>query len=395
MGRAIYAAALVALAFNLRPLFSSLSAVLPRVREEIGLGATGASVATALPVFCLGIFAFIAPRLARRFGTERVLLALLLLLAFGTALRGIAAVPALLLGTLLAGVAIANANVLLPGLIKRDFAHRPGPMAGLYIMAMCAGAALAAGATVPLAEAVGDAPAALALWAVPAVLAAGFWWIAMPRHPRGAAQHPRVAGHWRSPLAWQMTAFMALQSMLSFSVFGWMAPILQARGLDAAHAGTLVSFSVLCQMAACLVAPPFSTRLRDQRWLDVAIALAAAAGFTGLILAPLPTLWGWAALQGLGQGALTSVALTLIVLRSADSHAAAKVSAMVQGVGYAIGATGPLSVGMLIGWTGDTKAAASFFAVVGILCAIAGFGAGRALLVQTRPVDARDQMEAL
>lgn len=385
-GRVVLAATLVLIGFNLRPIYTSVAAVLPEIMGATGLSTLGASLLTTLPVLCLGLFAPAAPILARRFGTERVMLALLALLTAGTAIRGLAGIPGLAAGTLLAGIGIANLNVLVPGLIKRDFADRAGLMSGLYITGLCAGAALAAGLTVPLARAAGGAwEAALALWALPAAAAALLW----AAQIRGGARHDRrnarrVTGLWRSRLAWQVTAFMAFQSMFSFSVFGWMSPILQARGVAPPEAGAIVSASVLCQMVACLLAPPFAAGRRDQRILNVAVTIAAAAGFLGCIFAPVPTLWGWAVLQGFGQGALTSVALTLIVLRSADPHVTAELSGMAQGVGYGLGASGPLLVGLLNAWTGGFAAVGIYFALVAALCAVAGFGAGRALHVEAR-----------
>jgi CP family cyanate transporter-like MFS transporter len=171
---------------------------------------------------------------------------------------------------------------------------------------------------------------------------------------------------------------MLLQSMLSFSVFGWLAPILHFRGIDIGRAGLIVSVSVLCQMAACLVAPTIASRSADQRVLNVVVTLMAVAGFVGCLCAPLTTVWFWAILQGFGQGALTSVALTLIVLRSSNAHIAAELSGMVQGVGYGFGAAGPLLVGILHSWTGGFGAVGVMFCIVGILCCLFGLGAGRA-----------------
>ncbi len=98
-GRLALAAALVLVSLNLRPLFSSLAAVMPEIRQATGATPTVASVMTTAPVLCLGLFATTAPALARRFGAERVIFALLLALAAGTALRGFGTVPALLAGS--------------------------------------------------------------------------------------------------------------------------------------------------------------------------------------------------------------------------------------------------------------------------------------------------------
>src|SRR6478735_9428127 len=89
---------------------------------------------------------------ARRGG---ILLACLVVLAVGTALRGFASVPMLLIGAVLAGGSIAIVNVLLPGLVKRDFPTRSAMMTGLFTMALCGGAAAAAALTVPIEHALG------------------------------------------------------------------------------------------------------------------------------------------------------------------------------------------------------------------------------------------------
>src|SRR5258708_27852725 len=120
---------------------------------------------------------------------------------------------------------------------------------------------------------------ALTLWVLPALAAVLLW---TPQTPRGSPKaHARVVvqGCWRCPLAWQLTAFMVLQSMLSFSVFGWLAPMLHDRGLSAATAGLIVSVSVLCQATACLVAPPLAARNRDQRVVNTVAVLLAVAGY--------------------------------------------------------------------------------------------------------------------
>ena len=380
LGQILFGGTIVLIAFNLRPIFPSFSAVLPSVVATTGMTPGAASLVTSLPVLCLGVFAPAAPIIARRLGAELAILILMVLLTFGTALRGMSNIPMVACGTVLAGIAIANVNVLLPGLIKRDFAHRTGLMSGLYTMALCGGAALGAGLTVPLQRWSGGTwSAALALWAVPAAIAAILWVPHVPRrHGHAKLAPPRATGLLRCPLAWQVTLFMVLQSMLSFSVFGWLAPILHARGIGNEQAGLIVSTSVLCQTVACLVAPSIAARSRDQRLVNVTVSLMAAIGFAGCLLAPIGTIWTWALLQGLGQGALTSVALTLIVLRSRDAHVASELSAMVQAIGYGAGASGPFLVGLLHSITGGYGTVGIMFLVLGLLCALVGIWAGRA-----------------
>lgn len=180
---------LVMVALNLRPALSSLAPLLNLV-------------------LCLGLFAPLAPILARRLGSERTVLLNLLTLAGGIVLRSLFPLAGLFLGSLLAGASIGIIGVLLPGIVKRDFPHIAGLMTGVYTMALCLGAALAAGATVPLAELLDGAwQPALAFWALPAIIAALIW---LPQTRQGQHTHRqayKVTGLWRDPLAWQVTLY--------------------------------------------------------------------------------------------------------------------------------------------------------------------------------------------
>lgn len=134
---------LVLIGLNLRTVFSTFSAVLPGVASQAALPAWAVVVLTTVPVTLLGVFAPLAPALSRRFGAERVLLGAMAVLTAGLLLRPVhigsdeaSHLPALLAGTAACGAAIALCNVLLPGLVKRDFPHRLGMMGGLYAVVL-------------------------------------------------------------------------------------------------------------------------------------------------------------------------------------------------------------------------------------------------------------------
>ena len=224
---------LVLVALNLRPALSSLSPLLSEVSSSLGLSAARAGLLTTLPVLCLGLFAPLAPILARRFGAERVVLGILLTLAAGILLRSAFGEVGLFAGSLIAGASIGIIGVLLPGIVKRDFAKQAGTMTGVYTMALCLGAALAAGASVPLSDYFGNNwNIGLGFWMLPALLAA-LCWLPQVGHKHGAHRVAyRVKGLLRDPLAWQVTLYMGLQSSLAYIVFGWVPSILIDRGLD-------------------------------------------------------------------------------------------------------------------------------------------------------------------
>ena len=151
-------------------------------------------------------------------------------------MRGGGGFALLLGGSLLAGAAIGVANVLIPGLLKRDFPDRLPLMTGLYTMALCVGAAAGAGRPAPLRLAFGGnwarrwRPGRCRRWGD----GGGGAGLAAPDRPGrrlGVTRMRRVGGLWRDPLAWQVTLYMGLQSALAYRVFGWLAPICAAAAM--------------------------------------------------------------------------------------------------------------------------------------------------------------------
>lgn len=384
--RLLLGAGIVGIAFTLRLIFSSLSVRLPEIVLDTGLSPWGVSLLTTLPVLCLGVFAPFAPRIARAWGSERTLFAALLLIALGTGLRALGAIWALFAFSLLAGAAIAIANVLLPSMVKRDFEDRTSLVTGLYVMAISAGAALAAAATVPIERALGGGwRLGLAMWAVPVAAVILLWLPQVLRGSRGAPSPVRkVAGLWRDLLAWQVALFMGLQSALAFSALSWLAPLLRERGLDAVTAGLVLSVLIVVQLATCLTTPAIAVRARDQRPLAVLLALGGVAGMFGMLFAPLATVWVWAVVQGLAQGGLFALALTMVVLRAPDADVAAHLSSMAQSVGYIPAAMAPLLIGLIHAWTDSLVAVGGLFAVIGAALLWSGLGAARPTHVRAR-----------
>ncbi len=385
---------LLLIAFNLRPVFGSLSVVLPDIMRDTGLGATGASLLTTLPIVCLGLFAAPAPALARRFGVERTLLGALLLICLGTALRAWANLPLLFASSVLAGAGIAVGNVLVLGMIKREFPKRSAMMTGMYTLAICLGASISTAFTVPLEQQVfgGAWAPALAFWALPAGLVLLIWapLALSAKHERqGLATAQNLHGKRslaRDPLAWQVTVFMGAQSAMAYIVMGWLAPILRERGLESAAAGYVVATAIVSQLVTSLITPSIAARCRDQRSFAVGVALLVSTSLLSLILGPLGARWFWAVLLGCGLGSGFALALSLIVMRSGNANVTAQLSAMAQGWGYALAAFGPLLVGLLRGWTGSFNSAAALVAVVGMAMVWSGWGAGRKLLVKADDV---------
>ncbi|MGW2015840.1 CynX/NimT family MFS transporter [Streptomyces sp. NPDC001927] len=359
-------AAIVLASLNMRAALASVAPLVGEIAAEFGLSSTASSLVTSVPVLFLGAGALVAPWLGRRLGVEAVLLGALVLLGAGILVRVLPSVYALYGGGVLVGTAIALLNVLMPGLIKRDFPDRAASMTSLYTGAMIAGATVVAAASVPLEEAFdGSWEASLAFWSLLAALAATAWLPQVLLAKGGARQGSRT-GHgvratavpgtrsvWRSALAWQVTLFMGLQSLWTYVLIAWMPTIFTDHGMSRSTAGVIFAFNNLTQVAGAFAVPLLAGRMRSQRPLVVLVTTLVAAGYAGLLTAPVQGAWLWSALLGVGQGGAVGLALTLIVLRAGDAVTASRLSGMAQTVGYLLAAAGPLAAGAVHQATGS------------------------------------------
>jgi MFS transporter, CP family, cyanate transporter len=377
--------ALVLVALNLRPAIASVPPVLPDIQHDLGLSGTGAGVLTALPVLCLGLFAPAAAWLASRFGVDRVVAWALVVLGAGTLARALGGAAVLFAATFLAGIGLAVGGALLPGIVKAHFpADRAATVTGLYTTGLAGGALLAAALTVPLRNLFGGSWApALAVWALPAAAALLVWrQVAAPGRP--AAEPAPAAGGglpWRSGLAWRVTLYTGLQSLLFYAALTWLSPLYRARGWSAERAGLLLAVFSLTQLVATLGLPALADRTGDRRpWTALAVG-ACTAGLLVVAVAPMAAPWLAAAVIGFGTGGQFAMALTLLVDTAADPAASRRLSGMAFLVGYLLAAAGPAAVGVLHDVTGGFTAAFLALTVIGVVTLALGVSVRRGAVV--------------
>lgn len=281
---------------------------------------------------------------------ERLLVLCALLTALGVGLRGIEGIAPLYGGTLIAGAAIAIAQVVIPSLIRTRAPARAGVLTGAFSTSLVAGATVAAFTAIPLEHALGGWPAALAVWALPALLAAAVWIVAAGGRAepvRAPQPHPL----WRDPIAWSIAAYFALQSMSFYSTNTWMPQIMQSTGIGEGDAGALNGVMNLVQALPAFAVPVLATRARSPLGLLALVVVTTLAGLAGVLVAPHVALL-WMLILGIGQGAALGLGLILPVLRGRTSDEVASLTAMAMGFGYCVAATGPALVGAVHDVTG-------------------------------------------
>ncbi|MFC4054482.1 CynX/NimT family MFS transporter [Actinomadura syzygii] len=377
---------LVLLTINLRAAITGIAPVLGELREAFGLSGAAVGVLTTLPVVCLGVFASVAPLVARRLGTDVAIAGSLVLITAGIVVRVVESPLSLFVGTVLAGAGIAMGNVLMPAVIKRVFPARVGSLTGLAMMLMAASGAVAAALAVPLDEA-GGWRLALAIWAVPSAFALLVWG---PLALRGRSSRPaetpaRDADHslLRSPVAWFVAAFMGLASLMFYVLMSWLPEIMRDAGYAPATAGMMMSTMMIVGIPLGFAVPVFAARLRDQRPVVFAVAAVMVAGLVGMMAVPSAG-WVWVVVLGLGTGSAFPLAYTLLSLRSPNPSIAAGLSGMAQTGGYLLAGTGPFAVGVLHGATGGWNVPLVLLLVLVVPEAVFGLLAARPGLIRLR-----------
>ncbi|ECH9520094.1 MFS transporter [Salmonella enterica subsp. enterica] len=376
---ALLIAGILMIATTLRVTFTGAAPLLETIRSDYGLSTAQTGLLTTLPLLAFALVSPLAAGIARRFGMERSLFAAMLLICAGIALRSLPSAALLFAGTAIIGCGIALGNVLLPGLIKRDFSQHVARLTGAYSLTMGAAAALGSALVVPLAlHGFGWRGALLMLMLFP--LLAFLIWLPQWRTTRSAnlsssrALHER--GIWRSPLAWQVTLFLGLNSLIYYVIIGWLPTILISHGYSEAQAGSLHGLLQLATAAPGLAIPLILHRFNDQRWIAALVSLLCAVGAAGLWFVPGQAII-WTLLFGFGSGATMILDLTFIGLRASSAHQAAALSGMAQSVGYLLAACGPPVMGKLHDASGSWYLPLSGVTVLAIIMAIFGLYAGR------------------
>ncbi|HAK7421354.1 CynX/NimT family MFS transporter [Salmonella enterica] len=376
---ALLIAGILMIATTLRVTFTGAAPLLETIRSDYGLSTAQTGLLTTLPLLAFALVSPLAAGIARRFGMERSLFAAMLLICAGIALRSLPSAALLFAGTAIIGCGIALGNVLLPGLIKRDFSQHVARLTGAYSLTMGAAAALGSALVVPLAlHGFGWRGALLMLMLFP--LLAFLIWLPQWRTTRSAnlsssrALHER--GIWRSPLAWQVTLFLGLNSLIYYVIIGWLPTILISHGYSEAQAGSLHGLLQLATAAPGLAIPLILYRFNDQRWIAALVSLLCAVGAAGLWFVPGQAVI-WTLLFGFGSGATMILGLTFIGLRASSAHQAAALSGMAQSVGYLLAACGPPVMGKLHDASGSWYLPLSGVTVLAIIMAIFGLYAGR------------------
>jgi len=363
-------------AANLRAPITAVGPIIGEIRREMGISNTFAGMLTTLPLLSFAVFSILAPKIARRIGMEVMLLAGFMILTVGILLRSIPSIATLFIGTALLGMAIAAGNVLIPSLIKREFSHHVGLMTGIYSVSMNIIGAIASGISIPIAVKAGFGwRGALGCWAILSAITLIIWLPQLRFRHHSAAPKISRGGLWRSGLAWKVTFFMGLQSMIFYVLAAWMPEILHEQGMSQLAAGWVLSLIQFATIPTSFIIPIIAARYSNQRGLVAITVSLMLIGCIGIIAGNTSFVPLFVILIGLAQGSLFSLATMFFVLRTRHVHESAELSGMAQSIGYLLAAIGPTLFGFIHDTTHSWTIALFMLIIVVLFVFLVGMGA--------------------
>ena len=372
--------AVLVLAVNLRPGATSVGPLMEQVVGAYGQGAAAAGLLTALPCLAFGVLGIAAVPISRRLGLTGTVLASFVLVGIGLLLRPTVDSFALFLGlSVLALLGPALGNVLVPAWIKLHGGRRVVPLMTLYSVVLAVGGTLGAGLAVPLTGGEADGwRVSLQTWGMLAAIPVVVWALVLrrtghdfpPAPPEGALRGSLL----RSRTAIALAIMFGLQATNAYTQFGMLPQILTSNGVSPGRAGLTVAVISAWGILGGLLMPGVIARAKGVPWIVGAFGALTAAGYLGLWLLPGVDPLVWACVLGIGGFAFPT-AIALIPARSRSPLVTARLSGMVQPLGYILAAIGPLVAGALLDATGSVPVVLGLLTATGLCLGLAGFRA--------------------
>ncbi|MBP7753189.1 MAG: MFS transporter [Veillonella sp.] len=383
------AVAMLILALNLRVPFLAVTPLFPFIKLDYGLSNSVISLLTVLPLFVFAMGSFLASFIAERWGIGRTLMGGLCSIFVGEIIRYVGGEPGLFIGTVCLSAGIVLGNVLLPSLIRGFFTGHVGLMTGAYSTLAQVATTLFLAFAVPLTLLMGWHDAVMIV-SIAAVVALALWWpyrkLELPKRATDNAvgdgpkrfMWQRLKALYSQPLAWQISFFMGLQSLVFFCSATWIPTLAISRGLTPTQGGLLGFLLQGGALICSFLTPLVMARVKKQSVLTACITLL---NVVGLVLLLNSTTFQTIAIATLvisvAVGSTFVIGLMYFVVRSPSAQTAALVSGTGQSIGYTLAALGPLMMGVLVDITGTWSVPITVVICIVFVCAWCGYLGGR------------------
>lgn len=329
----------------MRAPFTALPAILIDVAAGLRVEVSSLGILTSIPLIMFALCSSLAPRLAAKFGMEKLMALVLLVMVLGSGMR-VLNLPALYIGTMFVGATIAFINVLLPSLVAANFPKKIGLYTTIYITLMGVAATVASMIAVPIVSS--------SSWEFFILLITGLvfmafliWLPNVKNNHRFASENQgnQKSSIWKNKAAIAFLIFGGLQSVLYYTEITWLPTISQSVGFSKAEAGLMAGFFNMTAIPMSMIIPAVLSRQTKEMRRNIMLAISSVTLLGLFMMSLIPTnLILWSALHiilSFSNAALFPYMMLSFTLKTSNSQATAQLSGMVQTGGYLIAAFGP------------------------------------------------------
>lgn len=380
---------IVFISFNLRAPITAVGSVVEMIQLQYGLSGFAAGFITTLPLIAFAIVSPFVAKYSHRFGYGKVMFLGLLFIFIGELIRSYTNSAGLFVGTAFIGSGIAIGNVLIPSIIKTKFPNKLGLMTGVYTSCLCAFAAVGAGTSIPIAKELGFGwENALASWLILAVITLLIWipQVKNQTNKQTVVKHTpqkQSVSVWKSSIAWWVTLFMGIQSLIFYSLVAWLPAIIISKGMSDSFSGNMAFTYQLIAIPVTLIIPVLCDKFKQQIGLVMVTCIFYLLGMVLFLFSKSEaTILLSVVLMGLGMGGSISLSIAFISLRSSNVKITSELSGMTQSAGYLLAAIGPVLTGFLFDTLQSWSLPILIFSVLIVFFAFCGYFAGKNVVIK-------------
>jgi len=358
----------------MRMPITSIPSIINEIAKTIGTNASNLGILTTLPLICFGLISIIVPLISQRLGNEITIAVALLILFIGSYLR-IFNIPTLFIGTIMVGMGITFINVLLPAIVTELAPNKIGMMTSIYTFSLALFSSIGAGFSAPLAKATSWQFAIQVLSFL--ILTTFILWLPNLRtakFPSKKATNVEKINPWCNQSAWLIAIYFGLSSLAFYTLVAWLPTIAIESGISETHASLLAGLFQLVSIIPPFIIPTLAVKMTNRSPIIIISAITTILGVVALLFSINSISYFIAinAVLGIATSTTFTLTMTLFGLKTKTTTQTAKLSGMVQAIGYLLAAIGPILTGTLKNITGSWYISEIFLILVIIIFMMAG-----------------------
>jgi len=302
----------------LRLTILAVRPVIAMIRDEFALSATEVGLLSSVPPALFAIAALAGSLLVARLGIRAALVGGLMLVATGSALRGLSTDYAVLFATtILMSAGAAIMQPIMPTTVRQWLPRRIGLGTAVYTNGLLVGEVFPVLLTIPLVLPMlgGSWRASLVFWSLPIAIIAVVVYLFAPRPPRDEQEIRTAAPRkwlpdWHVGLVWRLGGLFCCINAIYFIANAFIPIYLSSEGRADLISAALLALN-LGQLPASLLLLATAGKLERRGWPYFASGVLSLLSLAGLVLMVGPATIAWAALLGFADAAALILGLTL------------------------------------------------------------------------------------